>query len=396
MAIGRDRTKISGSSLTGAIGFRAGPGSSDSILPQNMTRSEIARCQDVVGNPYGDNGLNIWKDSKSVQPISGPSREAVAVNAPYIIGAPVPSYFEGAGMDDYYFWPGRADSSVLGNKLLSRTNPSRPVVDVPVFLFELKDLPGMIRQAGDAIRWVKNAAKRSQLPKPTAAGMANANLAYQFGWAPLISDLLKLADFGSAVTKKRQQLGRLYSKGGLRSNIELASDARASDSIVTVQSYGPLIKAARHRSGKTKTWGSVRWTPTFDPSGSTTPSEWDAVRAAFGLDITLSTVWEALPWSWLVDWFTDMGDILAAHRNTIPATPGRMCIMYMEETVSVYTTNTASAGFSWGGATTQSVYKSRLANVNPGILPTGYIPFLGDSQLSILGSLAITRANARR
>jgi len=394
MPTGRNRTKYDMSGMSGSICFKGNPGSSDTVFPQNMTVVSQARNIDVTGNPHGDNNFSLWRDSKAVQPLVGPSRGEVGANAAYVTGSPVPFYFEGGGMDDYYFWPGMSNTSVLGNKLLARTNPSRPVVDLPVFLFELKDLPGMLKQAGDALHWIhKGVNSRSGVPKPTARGMADANLAYQFGWAPFVSDVRKLLDFTGAVEKKKAQLSRLYSKGGLRSTVTLGEESRSSESLMTVQSYGCTIVASRRRSGKTKTWGSVRWRPTIDLGAGSSPTDWAAVQAAFGLDITLSTIWEALPWSWLVDWFTDMGDILAAHRNTIPAAPERMCIMYTESTETVYTTHSATPGWSWGGATTRNEYKSRAANINPGILPTGYIPFLGDSQLSILGSLAITRGN---
>jgi hypothetical protein len=40
-------------------------------------------------------------------------------------------------------------------------------------------------------------------------------------------------------------------------------------------------------------------------------SEWTsrATRALFGAHITPSVMWEALPWSWLGDWFGNIGDI---------------------------------------------------------------------------------------
>lgn len=44
--------------------------------------------------------------------------------------------------------------------------------------------------------------------------------------------------------------------------------------------------------------GSDRWTER-------------AKRALFGQDPTPSQLWELLPWSWLVDWFTNVGDIMS-------------------------------------------------------------------------------------
>lgn len=396
MVTGRNRSLTTPSGLTGQIvtsGNAAGT-VPPSIRQQNRGDAEVVTCIDVVGNPHGDNNLTIRRQRANVGVITGPSNNGTSLYT-YVVGSPVPTFFVNSLFPAPFVWSARPADSSLANTVLARTNPSRPVVDVPVFAFELKDLPGMVKQAGAALRWIKNGRRTSSgVPKPTARGLADANLAYQFGWAPLISDIQKLLDFGKAVDKKRRQLSKLYSKGGLHSTaINIHSQpGQQSVRTLTVQSSGLNITATETKQGDMLCWGSCRWRPTIDPGSGRKPTDWEAVQAAFGLDITLSTVWEALPWSWLIDWFTDTGDLLAAHRNTIPATPDRICIMQKLTTSTVYKPTSVSSGWGWQGATCIDERKLRTANINPSLLPTAYFPFLGASQLSILSSLAITRA----
>lgn len=276
-------------------------------------------------------------------------------------------------------------------QVAARSNPSRPVVDLPVFLFELKDIPHMIKQAGDAMHWLRKPAKGLK-NLPTAEGLANANLAYQFGWEPLLSDLWKLFTFQEAYEKKRNHLMRLYSGIGLRRNVRLETlEDVISGSFSHGVGYGPQMNVGYTRTRKTTIWGSIRWKPTLVPPGLRNPTDSEIYRAALGLDISMSTVWEAIPWSWLIDWFTNAGDFLSAHRNTIPASFSNICIMRMQECEGQFKpSGVPERGTTWGGATMRSVKKSRVVHGSL-IYPTAYLPFLGNGQLSILGSLAITR-----
>jgi len=245
----------------------------------------------------------------------------------------------------------------------------------------------MIRQAGDAIRWYRGARDKEL---PSVAGLASANLAYQFGWEPLISDMWKLLTFQESYEKKRKELMRLYSGSGLRRNINLETLTDTFSESGNFQGgFGTAFNFSGVRTRTTKIWGSIRWKPTVVPPGGV-PTDLAVYRAALGLDITLASVWEAIPWSWLVDWFTSAGDFLAAHRNTVPAHFSNICIMRKSECVGRFTSTSNPNGRSWRGATAAFLKEERTPYADL-IYPTAYLPFLGNGQLSILGSLAILR-----
>jgi hypothetical protein len=284
--------------------------------------------------------------------------------------------------------PGTSDAA-YATMTAARSNPSRPVVDLPVAIAELRDLPRMIKQAGDAIHWLRSSGTRA---RPTARGLADANLAYSFGWEPLLSDLYKLLTFQSAYEKKRKHLVELYSGRGLRRSVSLGSELLVTNgSNMTFESIAGLPFTTRWTRKQTyRAWGTIRWKPTVVPPGTRDPTDLEVYRAALGLDITLATVWEALPWTWLIDWFSTAGDFLAAHRNTIPATHSNICIMRMYQNECRYTPQQVPNGLTWGGASPVWSRKTRVPYSSL-VYPTAYLPFLGGRQLSILGSLAITR-----
>jgi len=140
----------------------------------------------------------------------------------------------------------------------------------------------------------------------------------------------------------------------------------------------------------------VRWIPNED-ANHLSPGEMSllAQRAVLGytngIGIDLSTLWEVIPWSWLIDWCSDVGSYLSAKRNIIPATLQGVYIM--EETVTRWTTPrlawwSATNGIMDAGSFTRT-QKKRYANV--GIAPTAHFPFLNGNQVGILASLSVTR-----
>jgi len=101
-----------------------------------------------------------------------------------------------------------------------------------------------------------------------------------------------------------------------------------------------------------KVWGTVRWVP-----NRTSPIDLDKL-ASFNeaLQIVLdlrrpdaSTIWESIPFSWLVDYFLNVGDVLAAVEDTDKVLPSEVCIMRHRtvKTKSVASNLSEPGGFPW-------------------------------------------------
>lgn len=263
---------------------------------------------------------------------------------------------------------GRPTDAVLATKLLAETNPSRPVVDLPLFVYELKEIPELLRKEGG--HWLRR--------------IASHNLQYQFGWKLLIQDLQRLVLFQDFVHGRMKELESLQ-KSGLRRKRQLWSGSNTGTAVRWLQSNGfstgnvNLPKATTQR-----VWGHVVWYPDEVGPTNLTDLRSRARSAVLGLTVDPSTAWNALPWSWLVDWCANVGDYLAAKRNIVGAHPSEVLIMDTRSTTISWQYSHPNVS-PWSGGT---ISKSRR-RATPDI--DASLPWLSPRQLSILGSIGVTR-----
>lgn len=110
-------------------------------------------------------------------------------------------------------------------------------------------------------------------------------------------------------------------------------------------------------------------------------------RSLYGLTVDASTLWEALPWSWMIDWASSVGDYFKANRNIVPAT--LMGVHIMRHTKTVHECDAHISGTTtMEGIRVVKETKTR----NPSfVAPAAHFPFLSGNQMGILASLAVTR-----
>lgn len=367
---------------------------------QEGTGSAVNKLE-ILSNPIVTNRVLSYNNKSTCVDYVGPlgNGQALSVNHIYTEGAYVSSAFNEMNvkawqrLDQFplaYFNAvpsivhlsdlSRPPNAALANQLVAGTNPSRPEVDIPINILELKDLPSLLYSFG----------------KNYFEVLANANIRYQFAIRPLVNDFIKLANFTKMVDSRLAELNKLKTKG-LRRKVMLWSGTVGpiTGSEVTTNS-SPSWMTVRHIPTTTttrKVWGFIRWSPNFDLR----PAEkWDnaylhreAVNAVLGLTLDGSTLWELLPWSWLVDYFSSVGDWIASNRNIVPATPGGMLIMETTSTDISYeiTTNPTKfwRGIPYGNVRRRFVSKSRTPV--SAILPSADLSLLTKGQTSILASL---------
>jgi hypothetical protein len=155
-----------------------------------------------------------------------------------------------------------ADLGALASSLIAGTNPTRPDVLVPNFLFELKDMPMMLKDAGDLLLGGLKPSIRKRNKKNLSASQY---LAYNFGWAPLISDVKKLFDFTENVKKRTSEWNRVYSSGGLKRRYKLGTE-EADSTYVGDSYYHGNFTVSAHISRTS--WGTVRWRPVQPRTGA--------------------------------------------------------------------------------------------------------------------------------
>lgn len=332
----------------------------------------------------------------------------------------LPNNFTATSPSAVFLDPSTTDTEAW-NRAVSSTNPSRPDILLPAFLAELRDLPRMIKYGAELgafiaspqfrrrvlgysrfSDWDKDPAVLTNLLKPTPGNaisatkqLAIANLAIQFGWLPFLGDLSRLDLLASSVNSRRKEIDRLLSGNGLKRMVRLdeASSQGQNTQILSTLTGGSKSGPVRYLRSMQR-WAVVRWKPTgINPLP---PSDNQIRQMLTGLSLNAigSIAWELLPWSWLADYFGNVGTTLNATNNFLGARAKGTVMTERRETLSVphlYWAMGADAGASLTPGRRQTVWKYR--SVHSGVhLPSFGIPILGTRQLSILGSIYATRA----
>jgi hypothetical protein len=178
---------------------------------------------------------------------------------------------------------------------------------------ELRETLGMIRHPGQAIyrgvgqylgglkKVVKGTVPRSRKRMDL---VADSWLEYSFGWKPLINDIKNgmkaLAEYQVATKQNRRTV---HAKG--------TDSAGDNNPIERSDRYGPVDIKYRVRQHSQST---VKYTASVMVK---TPDQAGGFMQNFGLDWPsfVPTIWELIPYSFLVDYFTNIGDIVQAQSN---------------------------------------------------------------------------------
>jgi hypothetical protein len=278
-------------------------------------------------------------------------------------------------------YPDAPDWSHLKAKALANMNPFKAQTDIPLFLFELREFPRMLWDLG---RVLQKQVRPSDIP--------GGYLAYQFGWKPLVSDLKSMLDF-TAQVEKRQNYWRSIIRGEKVKRV-IVNDSFDSEWTYTAATtmYGNVVGTVR-RTTSEESWYSARLKfleSIPDPSDTK-----EVFRIVYGLRLNPSTIWNAVPWSWMIDYFTNIGDIIEARNGYNRWKFSELCLMShqrIEETVGELSGGYAGNTVSHTGGTRYSEVKSRNVVGSDDNLPITFSPFLSKGQSAILGSLLTSRA----
>nr|UJQ85044.1 MAG: hypothetical protein 1 [Leviviridae sp.] len=278
--------------------------------------------------------------------------------------------------------------------LLKRTNPSRSSFESLVSLYELREVPGMGKEAlGQATgRLFKHIPERAFRLLSRAAKL---NLMVQFGIMPILGDIEKLLGFQKLVDQRVNEINKLYGEKGLRRTIDLYSDSAIdSDPSATIQSEGVLLHAAIDKVTTRSIRGHARWYVSSPPIRDASAIRAKAGEIISGYQFDLTTLYEAMPWSWLVDYFVNIGDFVENSRNMLDAHHDTPRII--EHTRTEIRSRNHDIYQEWDGSIPYTVTCSQILNTvetkrrfPANVSLSAQTEFLTGKQLSILGSLAV-------
>jgi len=235
-------------------------------------------------------------------------------------------------VETYY---GSTGYSVLGaggqgyiNDAFARLKPDLTELSIPNFLIELKDIPGLFHI------WSKNLSLLRNL--------ANARLNWSFGWSPLVSDLKKIVSIIKSVRDKCIEWNK---KAG-----DVFKRHTSTFPALVTSGSGSL----NYGGGWTLYWKSNRTVkisahmkfrtlkiPQLDEATTVLRVYLDAL----GFELNPSILWDALPFSFVLDWFFDVGGWMERHKYDTLELPVMLvdsCLQYKEElTISWYLENSS-------------------------------------------------------
>lgn len=306
----------------------------------------------------------------------------------------------------------------------ARTKPGRPVVGMGQWLIELRDLPrvpisGMLLRR-DIINNVPLRSVPAYLLEGLTAfrSLGSEYLNVVFGWRPFVSDVRKMLALYEKLDAQIDQLRRnngrpVRRRTDLFRDVTTTQTNRGTLGWPFAHCYGAppgWITGGSVVKSTTRTYKRVWWSGAWQ---YWIPDPYDvgwtrkAKLALAGALPTPELVWEVLPWSWLVDYFFNAGDVFAGLSSG--AVDPILRYSYVMEHTRTTTEHTCESW--WTGANQPGVaiwpggsftFYSR-SEIETKVRTGGGNPFglgvklssLSGSQLGILAALGVSRGLVR-
>jgi len=206
-----------------------------------------------------------------------------------------------------YATPTDSALNAKGSTAIARTEPTRSVSDVATFIGELRT---------EGLPRLNPSVLKASTKKAKAAGSDYLNV--EFGWKPVVNDLQK---FFTAVTDAHSILENYHKHGNnqkIRRRYAFPSQTETSATNAVnflpipsqVNAFGQGTILTRRQQDM---WfsGAFRY---YIPVPVTTADKIRGyasdVQKLSGVALTPEVVWNLQPWSWLVDWQSNVGDVL--------------------------------------------------------------------------------------
>jgi hypothetical protein len=323
------------------------------------------------------------------------------------------------------------DLQSLGNTAYARLRPKVEKAGLGQAIAEARDVPKMLSTTAKGFHFAWKAMGGSQhIPvwnnlKGTVAShvtnvraapksVANHFLNAQFGWAPFVkdvSDMLNLVtDYVHILDNAERRNDRWQQKefheDDILSDTLVYNDTKSSNSPIFRTYLAPALGSGTctrvtlqvRRQKLTRIWysGSFKYyRPEFDRGTDMN----DRVRAArqfltlAGANISPTLIYKVTPWTWLVDWFTDVGKFVQRTEDLATGSVVARYLYLMRETFDRYEYITTHV-YPNTTITATSYQEVRVRRRVPSESPFEFAlspTSLSGMQLGILAALGVSR-----
>jgi len=286
----------------------------------------------------------------------------------------------------------------LGGEAVRLCMPNNPHASLSVALGELKREGFPHIPSKDALAQLRNHNR------PWDKVLAGEYLNIVFGWKPLMADVKRVLKAQSQADKIWRQYVR-NSNRPVRRHREFEPEESTVTTTLTTNGYGyPVGSSYLHKQPGTVTktvhtvtkhWfdGCFRYhIPEPVSQSKRAQRQLDKIRLLYGLDFDPLTLWNLIPWSWLVDWFADFSGLLQTLSNYghdgLVMQYGYLCEHKIVETT--YTLQ--GHAYAKGGSADSSVTHTQETKCRVRAHPFGFGVHgeLTMRQLAILAAVGIT------
>jgi len=230
------------------------------------------------------------------------------------------------GTGDFVEGSSQARLNAMGTNAIASCIPTNPLSGLGVFLGELRDAKQMFepligdwKRKGAEFRRLDHIIKDKRDINPKA--YSDAYLAFQFGWAPYVRDILSFAKVAKNLDKYIQQ----YSRGSgqnIRRRRTLPSESATATVNMGVAYGSPVLDTPHYsRPGyllRTDRKTANRWfsgcftyyLPSAVGFGNRARRTEALANRLLGTRLTPDLVWKLAPWSWAADWVGNAGNVI--------------------------------------------------------------------------------------
>jgi hypothetical protein len=213
-----------------------------------------------------------------------------------------------------------ADLNKLGSTAIARCAPRNNVANLATTLIETyrDGLPNLLGQS----LWRSRAGRL----RDVNASLGDEYLNVQFGWKPLQGDIHDFLHGVTRIHKTYQSFAegsgkvvrRRYDFPPTVTDVETIYQSNAPVALIghVDRSDWYLNKSAglgtvfKRRKTFKHQWFSGAFTYYVPPMEDSFVNHANQAVEVLGLDLNPEVLWEAAPWSWAVDWFTNVGDLI--------------------------------------------------------------------------------------
>jgi len=231
------------------------------------------------------------------------------------------------------------NANVYCSEVYNKLRPRIERAQLGVALAEARDVPRMLKTTSKAFHeaWKEYGGKSLRHnPIMTPKGVADQFLNVQFGWVPFLKDLSDLHDTSlnafQYMDKLRKSNGTWQKRSRTINSSEKTTPISSSGTPMVepwgfdyevfctphnVNGFNSYGHSTLKEVIETNVWGEGSfkfYVPEFDvstPEGDLTAwNDMKRLMMLYGIRLNPSVVYKATPWTWLADWFTNLGDVV--------------------------------------------------------------------------------------